>query len=128
MNLDKSANVTIIHRHGPADNRTERVLASSVEFADTSLQRARGLMFRRSIPDNYALVFRFGYPDTRSLHMLFVPFSIDAIWLSGPEVVRVERLRPFIGFARATADTILELPAGAADGVEPGDTIEIVET
>ena len=117
----------LVHRRGPPDAREERTLATAIERADTTLQQARGLMFRRSIPDDYALVFRFDRPETRTLHMLFVPFPIDAVWLTGPEVVRVERLRPWIGFARATADTILELPAGAAADVNPGDTIELVE-
>ena len=117
----------LVHRFGPPDAREQRTLATTVEYADTTLQQARGLMFRRSIPDDYALVFRFDRPETRTLHMLFVPFPIDAVWLTGPEVVRVERLRPWIGFARATADTILELPAGAAADVSAGDTIEFLE-
>ncbi|AUX09817.1 hypothetical protein AArcSl_2192 [Halalkaliarchaeum desulfuricum] len=117
----------LVHRRGPPDAREERTLATSVEFADTTLQQARGLMFRRSIPDDYALVFQFDRPETRTLHMLFVPFPIDAVWLTGPEVVRVERLRPWIGFARATADTVIELPAGAAADVSPGDTVDLLE-
>lgn len=116
----------ILHRSGTGIDRDERTLARDVEFADTTLQQARGLMFRRSIPDDYGLVFRFDRPETRTLHMLFVPFSIDAVWITGREVVRVKRLRPFVGFGRATADTVIELPAGAADAVEAGDAIEVV--
>lgn len=117
----------LVHRSGPPDDRRERTLASEVEVAETPVSRARGLMFRRSVPDDYGLVFRFDRPETRWLHMLFVPFAIDAIWLTGPEVVRVERLRPFLGLAGATADTVIELPAGAAADVEPGDTIELAD-
>ena len=105
----------------------ERVLATKVDVADSFWSQARGLMFRRSIPDDYGLVFPFEEADSRSLHMLFVPFAIDALWLVDGEVTKVTRLSPWVGLGWGTADTIVELPAGAADGVEPGDSVEIVE-
>ena len=103
----------------------ERVLAGTVETADSFLTRARGLMFRRSIDDDYALAFRFDSPESRALHMLFVPFPIDAIWTVEGVVQRVATLRPWRGVARGFADAIYELPAGAADGVQPGDEVRL---
>lgn len=105
----------------------ERVLATQVDVADSFGSQARGLMFRRSVPEEYALMFRFEEADSRSLHMLFVPFAIDAVWLVDGEVTKVKRLRPWIGLGWGTADTVIELPAGAAEDVEPGDSVEIVE-
>jgi hypothetical protein len=104
-----------------------RVLATDVDLADSLLSQARGLMFRGSIPDDYAMAFRFPDARSRSLHMLFVPFPIDAVWTVEGEVTRVKRLRPWVGLGWGVADTIFELPAGAADEVEPGDTVELVE-
>lgn len=101
------------------------MLASDVDVASGLLQQARGLMFRRSIPEDYALVFPFDEPDTRSVHMLFVPFPIDVLWLVDDEVTRRKRLRPWIGLGRGTADAIVELPPGAADGVGEGDVVEL---
>jgi hypothetical protein len=115
--------VRVVHR--PSDG-SERTLATNVERADSFLGRARGLMFRRSIPESHALVFRFARPVTRGLHMVFVPFDIDAVWVVDGRVDRVKRLRAWRGFGRGRADTILELPAGVADGVDPGDRIETV--
>ncbi|MFC7176122.1 DUF192 domain-containing protein [Halosegnis marinus] len=109
--------------HDP--NGRERVLADEVEVAETFLSRARGLMFRRSIPDDYALLFRFDGQATRDLHMVFVPFDIDAVWLADGVVQQVKRLPAWTGRGRAVADTILELPAGAADGVAAGDRIAV---
>jgi uncharacterized membrane protein (UPF0127 family) len=106
---------------------TRQTLASDVEVADTFLSRARGLMFRRSIPDDYALVFEFSGAGQRDLHMVFVPFDLDALWLVEEEVVAKERLPAWRGLAAATADTVVELPAGAAADVEPGDTVRLVE-
>lgn len=119
----------LVHRRGPSDDLSpsEDVLATDIEIAATFVSQARGLMFRRSIPDEYALVFQFDEPASRDLHMVFVPFAIDAVWLVETEVVAVKRLRPWIGLGRGTAETIIELPAGAAEDVEPGDTVELVD-
>jgi len=100
-------------------------LASDVDVATSTLARARGLTFRRSVPEGYALVFEFDDAAVRGLHMLFVPFAIDALWLVDDEVARVERLRPWLGVGRARADTVVELPAGAAEDVAVGDTVTV---
>jgi uncharacterized membrane protein (UPF0127 family) len=112
--------------HDPGDG-PDRPIATTVSFADGLLTQGLGLMFRRSIPADYALVFRFGRVGRRGLHMVCVPFDIDAVWLAGEEVVAVKRLRAWLGHGSARADTIIELPAGAADGVEPGDILRVEE-
>jgi len=117
--------VRVVHR--PTGDGDANTIATTGEYADSWFSQARGLMFRRSIPEDYALVFRFSETKSRDLHMVFVPFSIDAVWLIDGTVERTARLKPWIGLAKAQADTILELPAGAASHVNPGDTIEIVE-
>jgi uncharacterized membrane protein (UPF0127 family) len=109
-------------RHRPADAEPTD-LATDVEVADSVLARARGLMFRRSVPEDYALVFPFDRVRRRGLHMVFVPFPIDAVWLVDGEVTATARLRPWIGHGAARADTVIELPAGAAAAVEPGDEV-----
>jgi hypothetical protein len=116
--------VRVVHRPscGP-----EQTLATDVEVADSLLRKARGLMFRRSIPDDYALVFPFDGVARRSIHMLFVPFAIDVVWLAGDEVQAVKTVPPWYGIGWARADTLLELPAGAADGVEVGDTMLVTD-
>ncbi len=117
----------LVHRHGASADPEERILASDVELAESTLAQARGLMFRRSIPADYALVFPFDGRGSRTLHMLFVPFAIDALWLADGEVTGKKRLAPFVGFARGTADVVVELPAGAADEVAVGDEVALVE-
>jgi len=110
-----------------ADDGDPTVLASDVDVARSTLEQARGLMFRRSVPEGYALVFPFDEVDAQWLHMLFVPFAIDALWLVDGEVRTVKRLAPFVGLGRGRADTVVELPAGAADGVAVGDEVRLVE-
>lgn len=103
------------------------VLATDVDAADSLFSQTRGLMFRRSIPDDYALVFRFDGAKTRDVHMLFVPFPIDVLWLVDERVRRVERLRPWFGYARESADAIVELPAGTAESVSVDDRVAVEE-
>ena len=113
----------VVHDH----DGVTTTLAADVEVAESTLAQARGLMFRRSIPDEYALVFPFDGVAFRSLHMVFVPFPIDAVWLRDSEVTKVKRLRAWIGLGWGRADCVVELPAGAAAGVEVGDRVRIVD-
>ena len=113
----------LVHRRHDGD----RTLAATIETADSRFAQARGLMFRRSIPDDYALAFPFDGAGRRSLHMLFVPFGIDALWLCDGRVERKKRLSAWTGLGWGTADLVVELPAGAASDVEPGDIVELVE-
>lgn len=116
--------------HEPANGSGERTIATEVERAESRLSQARGLMFRRSIPEEFALVLETGQgslggPGRQNVHMLFVRFPLDVVWLVDDEVTRVAQLCPWRGFAAARADRILELPAGNATAVEPGDTVRV---
>jgi uncharacterized membrane protein (UPF0127 family) len=131
--------------HESAEGR--RTLATDVEVADSLLAKTRGLMFREEVPEGYALVFRFEptaleragarlpgplaglgeWAGSRGIHMLFVRVPLDVLWLRDGEVVRVRTLNPWRGMDSAAADTVVELPGGAAEGVEPGDTVRLVE-
>lgn len=131
--------VRLVHRNGRSgdaatddggsatDDGDPTVLASDVDVARSTLRQARGLMFRRSVPEGYALVFPFDEVDAQWLHMLFVPFAIDALWLVDGEVTGRKRLAPFVGLGRGRADAVVELPAGAADGVAVGDEVRLVD-
>ncbi len=120
---------------GESEGSGERVLASDVETADSALAHARGLRFRGSIPEDYAYVMQVGgkslvpFSDDAArniVDMFFMRFPLDVVWLRDDEVVKVKRMRPWRSFGLAKADTIVELPAGAADGVGVGDTVRVV--
>ena len=113
----------LVHEH----DGTTRTLASRVEVAESRLAQARGLMFRRSIPEEYALVFPFDGVGKRSLHMVCVPFPIDAVWLCDEEVTKVKRLHAWTGLGWGRADCVVELPAGAAERVEASDRVRVVD-
>ena len=125
--IDDGAETSADPETADGTDREPTVLADDVEVARSTLEQGRGLMFRRSVPDGYALVFPFGGTDARWLHMLFVPFAVDALWLVDGEVRKRKRLAPFVGLGRGRADTVVELPAGAADRVAVGDAVRLVE-
>jgi uncharacterized membrane protein (UPF0127 family) len=128
--------VRVVHEAGDAIDSGEcrrRTLASDVEVAESTVEQARGLMFRSSIPDGSALVLDVGGglltsgPSRQFVHMLFVRFPLDVLWLRNDVVVKNARLAPWRGFGVARADCVLELPAGGADGVDVGDTVRVVD-
>lgn len=110
--------------HQPA-GEDANCLADDVEVARTPWEQARGLMFRRPLEEGQALVFEFDEAKPRSIHSLGVFFPIDVVWVARGAVRGVKRLRPMLGYGRATAETIVELPAGAADEVETGHALRI---
>lgn len=106
-------------------NGETETLAATVDVADSFLARARGLMFRPSIPDDYALVFEFDDRKRRDVHMVFVPFDIDVLWLADDEVQAVETLSAWTGLGAGEADRLIELPAGTAADVGVGETVRV---
>jgi uncharacterized membrane protein (UPF0127 family) len=58
------------------------------EIADTPEKHSRGLMFRRGIADNYAMLFIFADEDYRSFWMKNTLISLDIIYLNqGRQIV-----------------------------------------
>lgn len=132
------ADVYVVKEHDDTlggESDTQRILARDVSIADSILSQMRGLMFRSSIPEDFALVMEVGSgggmpftsgPPRQFVHMLFVRFPLDVIWLNDDEVVNVKQMQPWRSVGVARADRIIELPAGAAEGVSVGDTVKLV--
>jgi len=118
-------------RPGGARNLTRgTVLCASLEVAESFAGRFMGLMGRPALPPGAGLWLR----PASSIHMLFMRFPIDAVFLSKPRadggrrVVAVRpELRPWTGVVwwAHGADGCLELPAGtaAASATAVGDVI-----
>lgn len=103
---------------------TGQVLADRAEVADSVWRRFLGLQGRRSLPEGAGLVLL----PCSSIHMLFMFLRIDALFVAADgRVVRVgRRLAPWtLGPIAPGALYCTELPAGAADGTEPGHQIEL---
>ena len=100
-----------------------RVVCERCLVADTPRLRMRGLLGRAALPEGEGLLIR----PTNAIHMWFMRFAIDAVFLDkNGDVLRVaERLQPWRMAACRGAKSVLELTAGSCEaaGVRPGDRL-----
>lgn len=85
-----------------------------LEIADTFLKRFLGLMGRKKIPRGRGLLIE----PCNSIHMFFMRFSIDAIYVDKNFVVKkiVKNLPAWIGLSICSgAHAVIEFAAGEAD-------------
>jgi uncharacterized membrane protein (UPF0127 family) len=102
-------------------------LANDLEVADSWIRRGIGLMFRRRIDSDSAMIFEFESVDERELAMMFVPFDLDVVWIDGSVVTKTARLEAWTGHDSGQADRVVEMAAGAAARVDVGDRVQVVE-
>ena len=106
------------------------VQAFAVELAVTPEKTARGLMFRRELPDGHGMLFDFKREQETAFWMKNTYISLDMIFIRGDgRILRIaentqplsERLVPSGGRVRA----VLEVIAGTARklGLAPGDRV-----
>ncbi len=82
-----------------------------LEIADSFLRRFLGLMCRKKLPQGQGLWIS----PCNSIHMLFMRFSIDAVYLDKNCVVKkiVRNLRPWLGVSICFgAQSVIEFAAG----------------
>jgi uncharacterized protein len=102
----------------------------SVELAVTDEERARGLMFRRSVPESYGMLFDFKRDQEVTMWMRNTYVSLDMIFIQSDGRIRriaenteteSDKIIPSGGQVRA----VLEVAAGTAKkfGIEPGDRV-----
>jgi uncharacterized protein len=109
----------------------QTVLGTDIESGEGLWAKFMGLMGRRSLPPGAGLWL----PESNGIHMMFMRFPIDAIFVGKPEgssrlVVSVHRALPvwrgLVPLVRG-AHGVLELPVGtiAASGTVVGDRIAL---
>lgn len=95
-------------------NSTKKtVMSRNAGILDDVFSQATGLMFSRN--RNNALIFRFKAEKIISLHMLFVFYSIDVLFLGKNKAVvdKKENFRPFAFYtSKKKAMYAVELPNG----------------
>lgn len=103
------------------------ILTVNAEVADSFFKRFMGLMFRKSVPQDFALYIT----PCNQIHMLNMRFAIDVIYLDaeGRTVKIDENVQPGkICKTVRKAENVIEMNAFAAKkyGIREGDVIEIV--
>ncbi len=100
-----------------------------VELADTPAERAKGLMFRRAMPEDHGMLFDFHTETPVMMWMKNTYIPLDMVFVSRNGVVAriAEDAKPMsesiIDGGQAYA--VIELNAGAARkiGLKPGDVV-----
>ncbi|MEM4268348.1 MAG: DUF192 domain-containing protein [Candidatus Woesearchaeota archaeon] len=104
-----------------------------VEIARTEHERSLGLMFRDSLPENQGMLFIFEEEDYHAFWMKNTNIPLDIIWLDSElTVVHISRSTPPcltdpcpVYTAPLKAKYVLEVNAGAAEKLNPGEKVEI---
>ncbi|MCK9519739.1 MAG: DUF192 domain-containing protein [Dehalococcoidia bacterium] len=107
------------------DETAGRVLVEDLDQATSWWGRFRGLMLRGELAAGRGLLIE----PCSSIHMMFMRFPIDAVFYDRDQRVTkvARRVRPWIGLSGGGrgARGVIELPVGAADGVEAGHQLRI---
>ncbi|MBF0451181.1 MAG: DUF192 domain-containing protein [Candidatus Magnetomorum sp.] len=96
---------------------TGETIAENVKTASSFFQRAKGLIGRRSLNPKEGLYI----PGCRSIHMLFMQFPIDAIFIDQDNTITkiISNLKPFfISFGTLNSKGVIELPGSTLEGTK----------
>jgi len=101
-----------------------------VEVAETPEEKAVGLMFRRSVPENTGMLFPYSSPQEVTMWMRNTYVPLDMIFIRADGIIHriEERTEPFSEktiASRGPVTAVLELAGGAASrlGLKPGDRV-----
>jgi uncharacterized protein len=111
------------------------ILAEHLETAGSLWGKFMGLMGRPSLDEGTGLWL----PASNGIHMMFMRFPIDAVFVTRPDGDGVRRVRSVHPALRAWtglvplvrgADGVLELPVGTIEATSTtvGDRVEVRET
>ena len=111
---------------------TDSVVAQlDIEFAETEYETQTGLMYRKSMLPNRAMLFIFEDESQRSFYMKNTEFALDIIYINSDyEIVSIQKnAKPFDKSSlpsETPAQYVLEVKAGQSDiwGLEVGDVIQ----
>ncbi|MBO6179345.1 MAG: DUF192 domain-containing protein [Selenomonadaceae bacterium] len=97
-----------------------------VEIADNFFRRFLGLMGRKALHENEGLLIT----PCNSIHMLFMRFAIDAVYLDNDfKVLKVTKnLLPWLGFSLCFgAKSVLEVKTGVAEALGIVEGVRLVD-
>lgn len=101
-----------------------------VEIAETPEEKAVGLMFRRSVPENTGMLFPYETPHEVTMWMRNTYVPLDMVFIREDGVVhrieaRTEPLSERTIASQGAVTAVLELAGGAAErlGLKPGDRV-----
>ena len=109
------------------------IIADDIKYCDDIFSRTKGLMFRRPLKQGQAILLEANEESIleTTIHMLFVFFPIDVVWLNKDKKVvykkaNVKIFTPILA-PKEPAKYVLELPKGSAKHIQVGDTLKFEE-
>jgi uncharacterized membrane protein (UPF0127 family) len=104
-------------------NADGTVVCPRCELAERPLERMRGLLGRSSLGADEGILLR----PTGSIHTFFMRFRIDAVFCDRDlrVVGVVSGLKPWRMAGRRGAKAVIELAAGSAAAIRPGDQLTL---
>jgi uncharacterized membrane protein (UPF0127 family) len=92
-------------------------IARNIEKCRNQICQMIGLMFRSSIPSDYAMIFVMKKPSSVGIHMLFMRFPIDVIFLNGEKkIIGLSHLKPWTGHSSMkNVKYVIETNSGAIE-------------
>lgn len=101
-----------------------------IEVAESSEEKARGLMFRTSLPDSQGMLFPYSPPQEITMWMKNTYIPLDMVFIRADGIVhrieaRTEPLSEKTIASNGNVSAVLELAGGAAQrlGLKPGDSV-----
>lgn len=101
-----------------------------IEIAETSSEKAQGLMFRTELADHRGMLFPHDHAQNVSMWMRNTYIPLDMVFIRADGIIhrieaRTEPLSERIIEAGAPVTAVLELAGGAAErlGLKPGDRV-----
>ncbi len=107
-----------------------QVLTVQVELADSPMKRARGLMYRRSLPERSGMLFLFPFKSQDPFWMKNTRIPLDMIFVNQGRIVDIiPQAEPYSETLRqpkAAYDRVLEVPGGFSEHqrIRIGDAME----
>ena len=92
-------------------------IANRVEYAKSIISQTLGLMFRKSIEQDFAKIFVLKKPTSVNIHMLFVFFPLDIMFLDAEKNVSgCFHLNSWIGYkGMKNIKYVIEMKAGTIE-------------
>lgn len=101
-----------------------------IELAETAAEKARGLMFRTSLPENRGMLFPHSPPQEAAMWMRNTYISLDMVFIRSDGVIhrieeRTEPMSERIISSEGRVAAVLELAGGVAAklGLKPGHIV-----
>jgi len=108
-------------------NKTQnKIIVKNKKICHSFFSKLIGLMFSKK-KDDFALIFQFDDMKERHLHMFFVYFAIDVLFLDANKKIieKKENFKPFTLYSSKTkANYVIELPLGKGKLAKRGDILE----